>query len=228
MTEQDFLASYDPRAFAPLAVSVDVTLLTVVDGALHVLLVRRDEHPGRGKPGLPGAFVGADEDLPDAARRALRSKVQADFPVRQFRTFGRVDRDPRMRIISVGHMALTPFEPLRPILETDRLLGRIDGAAVRSANGRRIALPFDHGEIIASAVDHLRADLDHTTWSFGLLAQEFSLRELQQVHEAVRGETVNKPAFRKRLLDSGTLEPTGRRETDKGFRPAELYRVRTA
>ena len=227
MTEQDYLASYDPTAFEPLAVAVDVTLLTVADGALQVLLVRRDEHPARGKLALPGAFVGRDEALAAAARRALRTKVGADFPASQFETFGRVDRDPRMRIISVGHLAVTPFEAASHLLDDTRQLARINGDAVRSSNGRKLALPFDHGEIVTAALRHLRAGLDHSFESFGLLPEEFSLRELQQVHEAIRGEIVNKPAFRKRLIESGKLEPTGRRETDKGFRPAELYRVRT-
>lgn len=226
MTEQDYLTTYDPAVFEPLAVAVDVTLLTIVDGALQVLLVRRNEHPARGKLALPGAFVGRDEDLAAAARRALRTKVGADFPASQFETFGLVDRDPRMRIISVGHLAVSPFPAVSNLLNDNCQLARIDGDAVRGSNGRKLALPFDHSEIVAAALRHLRAELDHSFESFGLLAAEFSLRELQHVHEAIRGQTVNKPAFRKRLIESGKLEPTGRRETDKGFRPAELYRLR--
>jgi 8-oxo-dGTP diphosphatase len=96
---------------------------------------------------------------------------------------------------------------------------------VRGANGRRLALPFDHAEIITAAMASLRADLDHSLWSFGLLPPEFTLLQLQEVHEAIRGRNVNKPAFRKRLLASGKLIPTARLETGTRFRPAELYRL---
>jgi 8-oxo-dGTP diphosphatase len=83
-------------------------------------------------------------------------------------------------------------------------------------------------EIVARALSDLRRDLDRDDWAFGLLPETFSLRELQLLHEAIRGEPLNKPAFRKRLIESGRLEATGQMETGKGFRPAELYRARKA
>ena len=42
---------YDPRAFPPVAVTVDVVALTIRDGELHVLLVRRGGRTG-GSPTL--------------------------------------------------------------------------------------------------------------------------------------------------------------------------------
>lgn len=225
MTEPDYLAGYDPGAFPSFAVTADVAVLAMRGGGLHVLLARRGEHPARGRLALPGVFVGVDEELDAAAVRAVRIKGGIDVPVRQFGAFGGVGRDPRMRIVSVGYLALTTADQLEPALDADHQLLALDGSVVRSASGRRQALPFDHGTIIAAALASLRADLDGSPFSFGLLPPEFSLRELQYVHEAVRGETLNKPAFRKRLVESGRIEATGRRDTDTGFRPAELYRV---
>lgn len=228
MNGADLPTHYDPAAFPPLAVTTDVVALAVRDAQLHVLLVRRAEQPALGKLALPGTFVGVNEELHVSAERALRLKAGVEAPVRQFQTFGGVERDPRMRIVSVAYLALLTFDAIHPLLNDERQLLRLDGDNVRGANGRRVALSFDHAEIIAAALANLRADLDHSDWTFGLLPPEFSLRELQQAHEAIRGCSVNKPAFRKRLLDSGKLEATGRRETDKGFRPAELYRLRGA
>ena len=51
--------------------AVDVALLTVRGDRLHTLLVRRTEHPHRGRFALPGAFVGMRESLEAAARRVL-------------------------------------------------------------------------------------------------------------------------------------------------------------
>jgi 8-oxo-dGTP diphosphatase len=226
MTEHEFLKSYDPAAFTPLAVAVDVVLFTVVDGELRLLLVRRDEHPARGKLALPGSFVHADEDLDDTARRTLRDKVGVEAPSRQFRSFGRIDRDPRMRIVSIGYQALLPAEQALRLVDDGHQFAGLRDEVWRAPNGRRLALPFDHDEIVAAALRDLRFHLDHDSWSYGLLAPSFSLRELQQVHEAVRGRSLNKPAFRKRLIESGWIEPTGKMETGRGFRPAELYRVR--
>ncbi|WP_271299066.1 NUDIX hydrolase [Sphingomonas sp. CV7422] len=228
MDDATFLASYDPTAFPPLAVAVDIVPLTFANGALHVLLNKRAEQPARGRLALPGTFVRADEELGAAAQRALRDKAGLDAPVRQFHAFGAVDRDPRMRIVSIGYMAVVNAEAMAAACDSlggCELLA-ITGGSVRTAAGRRATLPFDHDAIIARALSDLRRDLDRDDWAFGLLAATFSLRELQALHEAIRGQTLNKPAFRKRLIESGRLEATGEMETGKGFRPAELYRAR--
>jgi 8-oxo-dGTP diphosphatase len=228
MDDAAFLASYDPAAFPPLAVAVDVVPLTFRNGALCVLLNKRMELPARGRLALPGTFVRADEELGAAAQRALRDKAGLDAPVRQFHAFGAVARDPRMRIVSIGYMAVVDAEIMGRAsapLGTCELLP-INGGILRTAAGRRTSLPFDHDAILSRALADLRRDLDRDDWAFGLLPETFSLRELQALHEAIRGQTLNKPAFRKRLIESGRLEATGEMETGKGFRPAELYRAR--
>jgi 8-oxo-dGTP diphosphatase len=133
-----------------------------------------------------------------------------------------------MRIVSIGYMAVVDAEIMGRAsapLGTCELLP-ISGGVLRTAAGRRTSLPFDHDAIVGRALADLRRDLDRDDWAFGLLPETFSLRELQALHEAVRGQTLNKPAFRKRLIESGRLEATGEMETGKGFRPAELYRAR--
>lgn len=214
MTDREFLASYDPAAFPRVAVAADVVLFTIRDRMLHVVLVRRSEHPGRGRLALPGAFVRADEDVDDSARRALREKAGVDARVRQFAAYGAVERDPRMRIVSIAYMALLPFERVADVISDDRQLVSYREGILRGANGRKLSLPFDHEAIVAGALADLRVHLDISTWSYGLLAPEFTLRELQEVHEAVRGRTLNEPAFRKRLLEAGcSSRPAGVRPT---------------
>src|SRR5262245_53385800 len=74
--EAAFLAADDAAEFPHPAVTVDVAPMTTVGGALHVLLVRRDEHPGKGKWSLAGGFVGMKESLDDAAARVLTTKAR--------------------------------------------------------------------------------------------------------------------------------------------------------
>jgi len=132
-----------------------------------------------------------------------------------------------MRVVSVGYVALALADTLASVLDDDHRLLDLREAAVLDGGGEPLALPFGHAGMLAAALAYLRADLDRSAFPFGLLPPTFTLRELQQVHEAVRGERLNKPAFRKRLLDSGKLEGTGTRDTGGRFRPAELYRMRT-
>ena len=70
-TEQEFVASYDPSRYPPVAVTVDVVLLTMRQGRFSVLLVRRKRPPFQGHWALPGGFVDPDEDLDGAAQREL-------------------------------------------------------------------------------------------------------------------------------------------------------------
>ena len=90
--------------------------------------------------------------------------------------------------------------------------------------GRTLPLFLDHADILGLAVKRLRGKLDYTPVGFQLLPQAFTLRELQEIHEAVRGEPLNKDSFRRRMLATGLLEATGARESDVSYRPAELYR----
>lgn len=210
----------------PFAVTVDLVLMTVADDTLVVLLQRRCEAPFAGSPALPGGFVGIDETLGDAARRVLSDKAglaagQSAW-LEQLYTFGDPQRDPRMRTVSVTYFALLPHAVLADAVAArpDLLLGPVSGCAE--------ALAFDHAAIIATAHDRLRGKLDYSPIAFALLPDLFTLRDLQRVHEAITGTGFNKPAFRRRMLDTGWIEPTGQREADTPFRPAELYRKRDA
>jgi 8-oxo-dGTP diphosphatase len=230
--EQQFLARYDPRAFPAVAVAVDLVGMGVVEGALRLLLIRRAEHPAQGAWALPGSLLQGQEDLDVCAARTADKKLGLpELALFQFAAFGTPGRDPRLRVVSIGYLGLGlagPFEEAggRP----DRLLARVridEGrVSLRDRANRHVTLAFDHQEIALAAIERLRVDLDRTTASFALLAPEFTLRELQIVHEAVKGGPVNKPAFRKRLLDSGRLEAVGRKDVGGPYRPAELYRLR--
>lgn len=208
----------------PFAVTVDLVLMTVAHGSLSVLLQRRADEPFAGSLALPGGFVGIDETLDTAARRVLADKaglVAGDSAwLEQLYTFGDPLRDPRMRTVSVAYFALLPHALLQ-----EAVVSRADLALVPVTDPGE-ALAFDHATIIGTAHERLRGKLDYTPVAFALLPDLFTLRDLQIVHEAITGTTFNKPAFRRRMLDTGWMEPTGQREGDTPFRPAELYKLR--
>lgn len=215
--------------------AVDVVLLTIVEGALHVLLLRRGEEPFRGAFVLPGTFVRVEESLEAAAERLLREKADLrDVFLEQLYTFGEPQRDPRARIVSVAWYALVPPQRLEESLGgSDRVLARIavpweglTGGPVRmhGPDGAALKVGFDHAAITGVAVLRLRGKIDYAPVGFELLPKDFTLLQLQQVHEAVLGTSLNKDSFRRRMLASGRLRATGRKEDGVGHRPAELFR----
>ncbi|MFD4910206.1 NUDIX domain-containing protein, partial [Kitasatospora purpeofusca] len=122
-TEQEWLAAYDPRAYTPVAVTVDVVALTLRQGRLHVLLVERALPPYQGRWALPGGFLRAgEESLDDAAARELAEETGLPGTVgaeaalsrihlEQLGSYGVPDRDPRMHVISVAYLAFAPDLP---------------------------------------------------------------------------------------------------------------------
>ena len=156
--EAEFLRAYDPRKFPAVAVTVDVALLTIRQGQLAVLLVRRGSHPFLGHWALPGGFVGPTEDLDEAARRELGEEAgvaAAPWHLEQLRTYGRPERDPRMRVVSVAHLGLMPDLP-RPLAGTDAAEARFWPVSdLWSDEGPELA--FDHGAIVADALRRVPA-----------------------------------------------------------------------
>jgi 8-oxo-dGTP diphosphatase len=234
--ESAFLAAYDPSQFDRPSVAVDVALLSAFDGALHALLLRRDQHPFKGAWSLPGGFVALDESLEDAAVRQLARKAALqDVFVEQLFTFGHPDRDPRMRVIAVAYYALVDHARFKNALETvpDLELARLvvpwggeTGGPVEllDAQARPMEMAFDHAEILGMAVKRIRGKLDYSPIGFQLLPKTFTLRALQAVHETILARPLNKDSFRRRMLATGLLEATGKKERAVGHRPAELYR----
>ncbi len=237
MTEAEFLEEYDPAAYERPALAVDLVLIGLRDARPVVLLLKRDRLPHAGRWTLPGGFVGIDETPEAAAGRVLRDKAGlAGAHLEQLFTFGALDRDPRMRIVSIAYLGLLTEAGLAEALERAPFLvaaaihvpwaGEAGGPVSILSPGREaLALAFDHADMIALAMLRLRGKLDYSDVGFALLPEHFTLRQLQDVHEAILGTPLNKPAFRRRMLDRGRLAPTGLREAGTSFRPAELYRV---
>lgn len=117
-SEEEFLKHYDSSKFEKLSMTTDIIIFSVSDSLtdnyrklsekhFSVLLVKRSDYPFKDKWCLPGGFVGIDETLDDAAKRILASETNLhNIYIEQLYTFGSVNRDPRMRIVSTAYMAL--------------------------------------------------------------------------------------------------------------------------
>ena len=201
------------------AVTVDVVMLTVVEGDLRILLVQRPRAPFAGQWALAGSFIRADESLEAAAERRLHQHLRDPHGIylEQLYTFGAPERDPRTRVITVVYFAL---------VGTTSTHDAAAGGRWFSVNHLPIPLAFDHESIIHYTVARLRGKLDYTTIAFRLLPPEFSLSELQIVYEAILDRKLDKRNFRKKVLTSDIFElrETDRTKMEGPHRPARLYR----
>jgi 8-oxo-dGTP diphosphatase len=229
--EQEFLRAYDSSSFEKPSVTVDIVILTVHDNALKVLLVKRLEHPFKDAWSLLGGFVGMTESLDEAAARVLKQKGQLrSVFLEQLYTFGKVNRDPRMRVISVAYYALVEHTQIKE--GTNLRLFQLDfdenknAVKIRNSDNKSHTLAFDHSEILATAIKRIRGKLEYAPLGFELLPEHFTLRQLQEVHETILDKPLNKDSFRRKVLASGMIKATGKLETGKDFRPAELYELK--
>ena len=207
----------------PFAVTADLVVLTLRDGALSILLVRRGGEPYAGELALPGGFTHVDEDIEDAAYRELEEEAgvgRDDVVLEQLRTYGAPDRDPRMRVVSVAWIALGADLP-EPVADTDA--AEAMWLPVADALGHE-RLAFDHTEILRDGVERARAKLEYSTLATAFCPPEFTVGELRGVYEAVWGVDLDPRNFHRKVTGAdGFLVETGERTTRGGGRPAMLY-----
>lgn len=221
MTSPD---GYDPRVFPPFAVTVDIVVLTVNDGVLQVVLIERAEEPHKGALALPGGFVREDEDLHTAAARELGEEAGVTpGQLRQLGAYGRPDRDPRMRIVTVGYWTITPRLP-QPTAGTDAASARI--FPVNQILDDPNALRFDHDLILSDAVEAARSELEASTIAAEFCEPQFTIGDLRSVYEAIWGVRLDQGNFQNKVLEiDGFLTPVGEKRRGGPGRPAALYRA---
>ena len=199
-----------------LLVTVDIVLFTIRDRGLHLLLITRLAKPFENRY-APGGFVLEEESLEAAASRELCEETGVDkVYLEQLYTFGEPKRDPRGRVITVVHYALVPF------IQSLRAGTDAADAAWFPVTGLP-PLAFDHRKIVEYAHQRIRNKLDYTNVGFELLPDKFTLTELQLVHEAILGESLDKRNFRRKIIQKRIVKLTKELQRT-GRKPAQLYR----
>jgi 8-oxo-dGTP diphosphatase len=227
------MSGYDQRDYPPAAITVDLVVLTIRQGDLTALLIRRGAEPYLGRLALPGGFVRSDESLDAAANRELLEETGLDLDrarhghrhhpaehvhLEQLASYGDPGRDPRLHVVTVAYLALAPELP------TPRA-----GSDAAAASWLPVylseKLAFDHDRILADGVERARAKLDYTPLATAFCPVEFTVGQLRRVYEIVWGTTLDPRNFHRKVTGTpGFLEPAGRTtEGDRG-RPAQLYR----
>lgn len=200
-------------------VTIDCNIFGFEDSKLKILLVVRNIEPQKGRWALPGGWIGRGEDMDMAAQRILEEATGLhNIYMEQVCAFGRVNRFPLDRIITVAYTAL-----IRP--DKYRLKAGPETSDVRWFDVEEIPdLTFDHNRIFEKALSHLRERIKQVPIGFELLPKKFTIPQITSLYEAILGCDLDRRNFRKKLLSKKVIESLD--ETQKGgaHRAAKLYR----
>jgi 8-oxo-dGTP diphosphatase len=198
-------------------ISADCVIFGFDENELKVLLIKSDLKNFDGKWSLLGDLIGSKETLDEAAYRILKERTgMDDVYLEQVRSFGEIDRHPAARIITVAYCSLINVQQ-HQIKKMDNELHWHRVKHIKE-------MAFDHKKILDVCYEWLQKRIQEHPLGFSLLPKKFSLRELQNLYEAILGVDLDRRNFRKKFFSMGLLEDTGEYEADVPHRPGKLYK----
>ena len=198
-------------------ITVDCVIFGFDENQLKVLLIRSDLAVYEDKWSLLGDFAEDNEELDDAAYRILKHRTgMDDVYLDQVRTFSRPNRHPGGRVITVAYCSLLNIQHHELKIYANELHWHSFSSIKEMA--------FDHKEILDTCHTWLQKRIQEHPLGFNLLPDKFSLRELQNLYEAILGVSLDRRNFRKKFASMDLLIDVGEMEEDVPHRPGKLYK----
>lgn len=202
-----------------IAISVDCVLFSYEEKELKVLLIKSDLEEFKGMYSLLGDLVRPDEDLDTAPYRILKERTGLDdVYLEQVQSFGSIERHPSGRVITVAYYSLIDIRHHKLQLSHNELHWH-------PVNEIR-KLAFDHKLILDTCLQRLQQQVMEHPVIFNLLPEKFSLRELQELYEAILGVQLDRRNFRKKISIKDWLVDIDEMENDVPHRPGKLYKLK--
>ena len=204
-----------------IALSVDCVIFGFEDDELKVLVIKCNIKEYKGKWSLLGDLVRPDEDLDSASYRILKERTGLDdVYLEQVQTFGKVDRHPAGRVITIANFSLVNIK--------DHQLKLSDNELHWHPVNDISEMAFDHKEILNTCLERLREKVADHPVVFNLLPKKFSLRELQCLYESILNIKLDRRNFRKKFFMMDWLVDLDELEQDVPHRPGKLYKFNQA
>lgn len=204
-----------------IAISVDCVIFGFDHNELKVLLIKSDLEDFSDQWSLLGDLVRPDENLDNASYRVLKERTGLDdVYLEQVYSFGEVKRHPAGRVITTAYYSLINIKDHQLKLSHNELHWH----PVNDIS----TMAFDHKTILNTCLERLRSKIDEHPIVFNLLPEKFSLRELQNLYEAILGTKMDRRNFRKKFFLMDWLVDMNELEQDVPHRPGKLYRFNTS
>ncbi len=204
----------------PLGLSVDCVVFGYddIDKDLKILLIKSETPEFEGSWSLLGDLIQANESLKESAARTLAKRTGlSDIYLEQVRAFGIPERHPGGRVITIAYYSLIKVEDYE--LNIDKL----DLEAKWFSINKIGKLAFDHNLILNHCLNKLKRTLREQPIGFSMLPDKFTLKQLQNLYEAVLDVEFDRRNFRRKLKKIDVLLELPETQQDVAHRPAKLY-----
>ena len=192
---------------------------------VSILLIKRKYAPFKGEWAIPGGFVLDNESLEDAVERELLEEtgVRINY-LEQLYTFGKPNRDPRRRILSVAYFGLVKSN------QFDKLKASSDAEEAEWFNIKNLPkLAFDHKNILNIAIERLRGKIIYQPIGFELLEKKFPFSDLEHLYSTLLDRPIDRRNFKKKVMSFGILEELNEKVKSTGAgRPGNLFKFNKA
>ncbi len=196
-----------------------VSIFTIDQGFIKVLLIRKKSEPYKGYWILPGNIISNEETVEDNIIGAVEEKLGLrDIYLKQCHIYSEVDRDPDDRIIAISYIGLVD--------NVSAWYKREERAEIETAWFRIDDIPkmaYDHMEILNHNIEFLRSKIVNSNVLKSLFPSDFTLPELQNAYEQILGKKLDRRNFRKKFVSLGLIVDTGDTNVGGNGRPAKLY-----
>jgi 8-oxo-dGTP diphosphatase len=202
-----------------IAISIDCVIFGFDKKELKVLLIKSDFKEFSGLWSLLGDLVQPGEDLESASYRVLKDRTGLDdVYLEQVYTFGSLNRHPSGRVITTAYYSLVDINHHQLKLMHNELHWH------KLSDLKELA--FDHKVILDTCVARIREQVMEKPIIFNLLPEKFSLRQLQELYQAILGVKLDRRNFRKKISLKDWLVDLNEMETDVSHRPGKLYKAK--
>jgi len=201
-----------------IKLSVDAVVFGYEEGNISVLLIKRKYEPFKGQWAIPGGFVLDDESLEDAVERELHEEtgIKINY-LEQLYTFGKPDRDPRGRVVSIAYFGLVHPSAFK-------LFAATDAEQAQWFNINELPeLSFDHKEILNTAIKRLQGKITYEPIGFELLDEKFPFSDLEKLYTTLLGRAIDRRNFRKKIINLNVLDELAEKVSKGSGRPANLF-----
>lgn len=186
---------------------------------IKLMLIKRNFDPERGKWSLMGGFLESEEDLEDATNRILYDLTGLkDIYFEEIKTFGKVNRDPVERTLSICFFALINIHA------HDQDSAKAQNAFWINLKNRP-ELIFDHNEMVDIALERLRYKAALHPIGFELLPDKFTIPQLQKLYEVIYDSPLDRRNFSRKILSTKLLLDTGEKNENSTTKKAILYKL---